>query len=71
MVCSMKRASLPNFPRDREVIASNSRPAIKEAGTLKTSPDFLRRIERIYGKDWKRRAPAKNSIVSDRESRDY
>ena len=54
-----------------EVIALISPPPVKRVEPPGKRPDFLDRIERIYGKDWRRRIPKKNAIVLDRESREF
>jgi antitoxin (DNA-binding transcriptional repressor) of toxin-antitoxin stability system len=53
-----------------EVIALISPPAPK-ASKPRKRPDFFARMRRIYGDDWEKRAPSKNSVIEERESRPY
>ena len=54
-----------------EIIALLTPPAPKPPHSRRKRPDFFARFERIYGKDWEKRIPAKNSVIADRESRSF
>jgi antitoxin (DNA-binding transcriptional repressor) of toxin-antitoxin stability system len=54
-----------------EIIALITPPMPKAAPHRRKRPDFLARFEKSYGKNWRRKVGARNSVVADRQSRSF